>query len=142
MRALSSPLTFSNALSPIQASVVNAALDIIRSREGAERRRRMINNSIRLRDGLTARAFNVLGQPSAIIPVALGGTAQARLITREALATGALVNLVEHPAVSRRNARWRLQVMSDHTQDHIDRLVAIAVAAREAVATPEDDIPR
>jgi glycine C-acetyltransferase len=136
-RSFSNPLTFSNALSPVQAATVNAAIDIIRSREGAERRRRLMQNTIRLREGLAARAFQVLGQPSAIVPVWLGPVAQARRMTRTALSMGALVNLVEHPAVSRQNSRWRLQVMADHTPDQIDRLIAIAVAARETADTDQ-----
>jgi len=55
----------------------------------------------------------------------------ARRITRAALAAGALVDLVEHPAVSRGGSRWPLRVMADHTAAHVDRMVEIAVAARE-----------
>lgn len=134
LRSFANPLTFSNALSPVQAATVLAAIDIIRSAEGAQRRRRLMVNVQRLRGGLEARAFTVLGQPSAIVPVDLGSLAQARLMTRAALAGGALVNLVEHPAVSRRSGRWRLQVMADHTAEHVDRMVEVAVQAREAVA--------
>ena len=133
LRVFAGPLTFSNALSPVQAATVLAALDIVRSPEGAQRRRLMAN-VLRLREGLTARAFSVRGQPSAIVPVELGSLAEARRMTRAALRLGALVNLVEHPAVSRSTARWRLQVMADHEPAQIDRMVEIAVAAREQVA--------
>lgn len=131
LRVFAAPLLFSNALSPVQAAVVQAALDIVRSREGALRRRRLMHNVLRLREGLIQRAFRVLGQPSAIVPVRLGNTAEARLITRSALAGGALVSLAEHPVVGRQHSRWRLQVMADHTDAHVDKLIAIAVAARE-----------
>ena len=131
LRAFAFPLLFSNALSPVQASVVGAALDVVRAPEGAERRRRLMRNTRRLREGLAARGFEVLGQPSAIVPVRLGAVAHARLMTRAALGAGALVNLVEHPAVSRQNSRWRLQVMADHSDAQVDRMVAVAVEARE-----------
>ncbi len=133
LRTMSSPLLFSNALSPVQAATIGAALGIVRSREGAERRARLMRNIRHLRSALSARAFHVSGQPSAIVPVDISGLGQARLMTREVLARGALVNLVEHPAVSRRTSRWRLQVMADHTEEQINRLVDIAVAVRETV---------
>ena len=136
LRSFADPLLYSNALSPVQASIVNAALDVVRSREGAERRRRLIRNASRLRDALAARAFRVLGQPSVIVPVWLGGIAEARLMTRAALSGGGLVSLVEHPVVARGHSRWWLQVMADHTDEQIDQFVAIAVAARETVKPP------
>jgi glycine C-acetyltransferase len=133
LQVFAAPQLFSSALSPVQAAVVNAALDVVRSREGAERRSRLMHNIMRLREALTARAFCILGRPSAIIPVWLGGIAQTRLLTRATLAGGALVNMVEHPAVARQNSRWRLQVMADHSAWQIDQFVSIAVAAREKV---------
>ncbi len=126
------PLTFSNALSPVQAAIVLAAFDVVDSAEGQARRDRLLSNIARLRAGLDASGFTVLGQPSAIVPVLLGDNALARLMTRHALAGGALVNLVEHPAVARNGCRWRLQVMAEHTEAQIDRMVAIAGAARDA----------
>jgi glycine C-acetyltransferase len=74
---------YSNTLSPVQASVILAALGVIRSREGALRRRNLMVNVLRLREGLKSRAFHVLGRPSAIVPVSLGDVAQARLMTRD-----------------------------------------------------------
>jgi glycine C-acetyltransferase len=144
LRSFATSLTFSNALSPVQAATVLAALDIIRSAEGAQRRRRLMANIQRLRTGLEARAFTLLGQPSAIVPVNLGSLSHARLMTRAVLARGALVNLVEHPAISRRSGRWRLQVMADHTEAHVDKMVAVAVAAREQLGdtpAPAEDAP-
>lgn len=90
-----------------------------------------------LADGPSAPAFDVLGQTSAIVLVTIGDTREARLMTRAALSIGGLVNLVEHPAVSRNQSRWRLQVMADHTPEHIDRMVAIVVVARETIHQPE-----
>jgi len=71
-----------------------------------------------------------MGQPSAIVPVVTGDSALSRLMTRHALQNGAIVNLVEYPAVSRNSCRWRLQVMAGHQLDEIDQMVETAVAAR------------
>lgn len=129
LRYGSGPLTFSNAISPVQAAIVVKALDIIQSNEGACFRAQMMNNAIALRDGLKQAGYEVMGDPSAIIPVILGDSARSRLITRFTLERGGLVNLVEYPAVAKNASRFRLQVMASHTQEQIDRFVDIIVAA-------------
>lgn len=130
LRSSCGPFTFTNALSPIQAAVVLKAIDIIDSPEGAMRRDRLMANIMRMRNGLQARGFTILGEPSAIVPVVLGSNALSRLITRHALSHGAVVNLVEYPAVSHNTCRWRIQVMADHTAEQIDSFIQIAVDAR------------
>lgn len=125
------PLTFTNAITPIAASIVRECLRIVQSPEGAERRERLLKNSIRLRKGMQAAGFEVLGEPSAIVPVILGSSGLSRLATKHCLRLGGIVNLVEYPAVSKNTCRWRLQVMADHTAEQIDRFVEIAVQARE-----------
>ena len=91
-------------------------------RHGTER---LAGNVRRLRQGIGDSGFTLLGQPSPIVPVVLGEVAKARRMTAHAIEHGALVNLVEFPAVSRNSSRWRLQVMADHEAWHIDRLVEV-----------------
>jgi glycine C-acetyltransferase len=124
------PLTFTNALPPVQCAIVLKCLDIIDSDEGAERRERLMNNILYMRAAMEGADFKLLGRPSPIIPAILGDNALSRLMTRYALEAGGIVNLVEYPAVSRNTCRWRLQVMALHEQRHIDRFVEIAIAAR------------
>jgi glycine C-acetyltransferase len=135
LRTLPGPYLCSNALSPVQASIVIAALEVIRSREGAQRRHQLAANVQRLREGLKVHGFRILGRSSAIVPVWLGNVAEARVITRSALANGGLVTLTEHPVVSRTSSRWRLQVMADHSAEQIDRFIEVAVSARQEVAS-------
>ncbi len=70
-----------------------------------------------------------MGDPSAIVPTILGDSGRSRFITKHCLEGGALVNLVEYPAVAKNAARVRLQVMSDHTSQQIDRFVDILKSA-------------
>lgn len=130
LRYMCGPLTFTNALSPVQAAVVLAALDLVQSNEGAVRRGRLMDNIQLLRSRLSEMGFEVLGQPSPIVPVVLGNAALSRLICRFTLEGGALVNLVEYPAVSRNTCRFRLQVMADHTEADIEEFCDILHAAR------------
>ena len=69
LRYSAGPLLFSNALSPVQAAIVLAALDIVESEDGRQRRDQLMANVTTLRDGLVAEGFAILGQPSAIVPV-------------------------------------------------------------------------
>lgn len=142
LRSSCGPLTFTNALSPIQAAIVLKALDIVCSAEGAERRARLADNIELLRTGLCAEGFEVLGEPSAIVPMIIGDSALSRLTTRHALEGGALVNLVESPAVSLNTCRWRLQVMSAHTREHVETMIAVAVRARRSASAHLEHIDR
>ena len=141
LRACCGPQTFTNAMTPIQASVVLETLKLVQSREGERRRVRMLENATRLRHALESEGFTVLGQPSAIVPVIVGDSGLARRMTNEMISMGAIVNLVEAPAVAKNQSRWRLQVMADHTDEDIAEFVKIAVAARAALTTPQDKIP-
>ncbi len=136
LRSSCGPLTFSNALSPVQCAIVLKALDIVQSQEGHERRERLHRNTCLLRAGLKNAGFNILGEPSPIVPAILGSSAICRLATRYALEGGALVNMAEHPAVPMNACRWRLQVMADHSEVQIGRMVDVAIAAR-AQADPQ-----
>ena len=131
LRGQCGPSTFTNAMSPIQAATILAAIDIVDSEEGAARREKLMHNSLRLRAGLEEAGFEVLGKPSAVVPMLIGDVLLARLMTHYAVEFGGIVNLVEHPAVARNACRWRLQVMADHTDAQIDAMVEIAVKARE-----------
>jgi glycine C-acetyltransferase len=131
LRGQCGPSTFTNAMSPIQAATILAALDIVEGEEGKARRERLLHNSMRLRAGLEEVGFEVLGKPSAVVPMLIGDILLARLMTRYAVEFGGIVNLVEHPAVARNACRWRLQVMADHTDEQIDAMVEIAAKARE-----------
>jgi 7-keto-8-aminopelargonate synthetase-like enzyme len=131
LRGQCGPSTFTNAMSPVQAASILAAIDVIDGEEGKIRRERLMHNSLRLRAGLEEAGFEVLGKPSAVVPMLIGDVLLARLMTRYAVEFGGIVNLVEHPAVARNACRWRLQVMADHTDEQIDAMVEIAEKARE-----------
>jgi len=119
LRYFATPGTFSNALSPVQAAVVGKAFDIVRSAEGRELRRSLMANILDLRSQLTAAGFTVFGEPSAIVAVAMGTEGLARLVGRQLPDAGVISNLVEYPAVAKGQARFRLQVMANHTPENI-----------------------
>lgn len=133
MRYYSSPNTFSNALSPASAAIVGKAFDIITSQEGAALRAKLMHNILTLRGMLTSCGLEVYGDPSAIVCVKMGSESLARLVARRLPSLGMLANLVEFPAVPKGQARFRLQVMANHTQhDIVDAVHRLSVAVSEA----------
>lgn len=125
--------TFSNALSPVQAASVLAALDIVRSEEGRKLRQQLMDNILYLRAEMTRAGLETLGDPSPIVPVRLGLEGVGRFASRHLSALGGIANLVEYPAVPQGGARFRFQVMAAHTKEDIDQVVEIlAQAMREA----------
>lgn len=125
--------TFSNALSPVQAATVLAALEIVRSEEGRMLRRKLMDNILYLRAEMTRAGLETLGDPSPIVPVRLGLEGVGRYASRHLVALGGIANLVEYPAVPQGGARFRFQVMATHSREDIDQVVAIlAQAMRDA----------
>lgn len=141
LRACCGPQTFTNAMTPIQANVVLAALSVVRSSEGEVRRSKMMSNAVKLRTALEAEKFTVLGNPSAIVPVVVGDSGGARKLTNAMIMGGAIVNLVEAPAVAKNQSRWRLQVMADHDDDAIQAFVQIAVSSRKMILAESEFYP-
>lgn len=116
--------TFSNALSPVQAATVTKAFNIVQSDKGRQLRRLLLKRVGQMRDALTAAGLEVIGNPSAIVPVLVGDEALARVVSRRLPELGVIANLVEYPAVAKGNARFRLQMMPIHSAEDVNELVA------------------
>ena len=124
LRFFSPPCTFSNALSPMQAATVMKAFEIIESEEGEVLRGKLMSNIVSLRRQLVEAGFEVYGDPSAIVCVKMGSEGLARLVSRQLPDAGLIANLVEFPAVPKGQARFRMQVMANHTEENIRDAVA------------------
>src|SRR6185437_9941855 len=70
--------TFSNALSPVQCATVLKAFEIIQSAEGKTLRDTLMERVLYLRAQLQKAGFEVMGAPSAIVPVLVGSEGLAR----------------------------------------------------------------
>jgi glycine C-acetyltransferase len=135
----SPPCTFSNALSPVQAATVLKAFEIVGSAEGRDRRYALLRNVLSLRAHLGEAGLEVYGDPSAIVCVKMGSEGLARLAGRRLPELGLIANLVEFPAVPKGQARFRMQVMANHTEqnvvDAVQRLRSAFDAATQEVET-------
>jgi len=133
LRYFGSAGTFSNALSPVQSAIVLKAFDIVKSEEGRSLRASLMKNILYLREGLLRLGLEVIGNPSAIVSAKVGEEALARLVSQKLPALGVVANLVEFPAVAKGSARFRLQVMANHTKQNIDDLIGRLYSALDEV---------
>jgi 7-keto-8-aminopelargonate synthetase-like enzyme len=138
LRYFSTPTTFSNALSPVQAAVVLQAFEIVESQEGRERRVALMRNILSLRAKLMQAGMEVYGDPSPIVPVKMGSEALARLVSRQLSQRGLVANLAEFPAVPRGAARFRLQIMANHNEEQIAEAAEIIRSAHRAASAELD----
>jgi 7-keto-8-aminopelargonate synthetase-like enzyme len=113
--AYASSWAFSTALSPIETSVAREALRIIRSGEGDNLRGALRRNAQAVRETLVERDLRCYGEPSSLVPVAVGSERTARIASGLLDRRGLAVNLVEFPAVPLGGARFRMQTMSTHS---------------------------
>lgn len=145
LRFYSSPCTFSNALSPVQCAIVLKAFEIIEGDEGAVLRQSLMTNILNLRRHLAGNGLETYGNPSAIVCVKMGNEGLARLASRRLPELGLIANLVEFPAVAKGQARFRMQVMADHTHEDVSlaakRLrLAYEMACAEHAALQRSDL--
>ena len=107
-------LIFSTAPTPADAAAALAALSILRSTEGAERRDRLRAHIVRLRPG----------HPTPILPVILGSERRALDVSERLADRGLLVPAIRPPAVPPGTARLRLALSAAHTDEHLGQLAA------------------
>lgn len=122
--ALSQACGQAEALSPVNASVILAALDLIASAEGSRRRRNLHGLVLRLRNHLMADGVKVMGQPSPFIPILLPAeTALPRTALLES--AGPRLALVQAPVVPLHAPRWHVHLTAAHSPADIDDLAEL-----------------
>jgi len=123
MRYFSPSYMFSNVVAPPQCATALYNLRIIRSEEGVVLREKVLNNAIYLREQLTKRGFEVIGNPSPIVILLTGDELINRVISRLMLNKNVVVNGIEFPIVPKGKSRLRLQLQAIHTKEHLDTFV-------------------
>jgi 7-keto-8-aminopelargonate synthetase-like enzyme len=125
------PHMFSNALSPVQAAVILACIDIVHSEEGAQLRADLLRNVTLMRQLLGDSGHRCMGMPSAIVPVLIGSEPVSRLVGKLLFRQSVFVNQVEFPGVPLGASRLRLQVMANHSSQQVKRA---AIVIDQAIA--------
>ena len=113
------PYIFTTAPTPADAGAALAALGVLGSSEGDRLRRRLADLVGRVADGI-----GVAGHPSPILPVVLGGEAEAVAASAALLERGLWVPAIRPPTVPVGTSRLRVTLSATHTDGQVDRLVA------------------
>jgi 8-amino-7-oxononanoate synthase len=103
---------FTTASSPADAAAALAAVKVVRSAEGDERRATLRAHLDRL----------VPGHPSPIIPFVCGPEERALVAAAALLDQGLLVTAIRPPTVPPGTSRLRVTLSAAHTPDQVDRL--------------------
>ena len=131
---------FTTATPPVIACAVEAALDVIASEEGAERRARL-NRHIAVWSAhaqrLAARfGWQWMPSPTAIQPIVIGENAPALELAAALEREGIRIAAIRPPTVPAGTARLRITLSAAHTADDIERLAQALEAAGQSLHSP------
>lgn len=112
------------ALSPVNASVILTAIDLIAGPEGRRRRRKLHGLVLRLRNHLMADGIRVMGHPAPFAPILLPpDTALPRTALLQS--AGPRVSLLQPPVVPSHAPRWTIHLSAAHGPADIDDLAEL-----------------
>lgn len=122
LRQRSRPYLFSNTLAPVVAATSEVALDLIE--RSPQLLRKVKQNSLYFREGLSALGFQLIPGEHAIIPVMLGDAVLAGKMAEQLLKEGIYVVGFSFPVVPKGMARIRTQMSAAHEKHHLDKALA------------------
>jgi 8-amino-7-oxononanoate synthase len=122
------PFIFSTSPVPAAAAAATAAIHLVKSAAGEERRKSLWKN-VALVSKILRPSVKLAGhterftKPSAIIPIMIGAENKALKIADQLLQRGIFIPAVRYPSVSRGQARLRLTVSASHTEAQIAQVL-------------------
>ncbi len=122
---------YTTAPPPAVAAATRASLRI--ARQESWRRERLRQLVARFREGAGALGLPLMESPTPIQPILAGSAERALTWSRQLEAQGILVSAIRPPTVPAGTARLRVTFSANHTERHLDRLLAaLATLEREA----------
>jgi glycine C-acetyltransferase len=118
LRQRARPYLFSNTLPPAVVAASSAALSA--SVERPELRAKLMENTARFRDGMSAAGFKIQPGIHPIVPVMLGDAPLAMQFAEEMCAEGVFVVAFSYPVVAMNTARVRVQISASLNADDVD----------------------
>ena len=116
-------LIFSASPTPAAVAAALAALEIMEKEP--ERMHKLIANADKMRKGFKALGFNVIEEPTAIVPVIIGEDTKTFVFWRQAFDAGVFVNAFVSPGVPPGMAMLRTSYMATHEDHHLDKILEI-----------------
>ncbi len=113
---------YTTAAPPPIAAAARAALRIIASTEGDQLRHALTSRSAQLRTGL-GLSSNPSEIATPILPLVLGDNRAALTAAETLRSSGYLLQAIRPPTVPRGQARLRVTLSAQHTEEHIDGLL-------------------
>jgi len=123
---------FSTAPVPATAAATIAAIKLVQSNAGEERRKLLWQRVNELHPKLAIPDSRSL---SAIIPILVGGETEAMKLATQLRAHGLFVPAVRYPTVARGAARLRVTLTAAHTSDDVSHLFTALKAAGHKLLT-------
>ncbi len=114
---------YSTNLPPAIAAAAEMGLTVMR--EEPQRQQRVRALAIEVRNHLTKIGLQTVSGDSPIIPVMLGGEAEAMAAAKKLLDGGFLVVAIRPPTVPRGTSRLRITLSSEHSQEEVGGLLAV-----------------
>ena len=118
------PFIFSTAPPPAIAAAATAAVRLVQSQAGEDRRVALWARVDQLKNRLTGGPWHFPVVQSAIIPLILGAEDRALAVAQSLKAQGVLVPAIRYPTVARNQARLRITVSAAHSTKDVDALAA------------------
>ncbi|MEJ2393865.1 MAG: 8-amino-7-oxononanoate synthase [Candidatus Thiodiazotropha sp.] len=123
---------YTTAPPPAVAAATRVSLRI--ARQESWRRERLRHLVARFREGAEALGLPLMESPTPIQPILAGSAEQALAWSRQLEAQGILVSAIRPPTVPADSARLRVTFSANHTDRHLERLLAaLATLDREAL---------
>ncbi len=113
----------------LAAAATHVIREIFPSAEGDSLRRQLA-----ARVGRFTTALNLPAAPAGIVPLIVGGAAEAVALAGELLHAGFLVPAIRYPTVPNGQARLRVTLSAAHATEDIDQLAAALATCRPALA--------
>ena len=118
LRQRARPYLFSNSLPPSIVAAGLKALDIVEA--GDDLRRRLFENTLYWREGLTSLGYALLDGTHPIVPVMLGEAETAQRVSQSLFEEGLLASGFFYPVVPKGRARIRTQMSAALTREDLD----------------------
>ena len=115
---------FSTAPVPAAAAAARAGIELLQSAEGEKRRVAAWALVDQLKNSLVGGPWGLPVIQSAIVPLLIGGEAEAVKLAAQLRERGVFVPAIRYPTVARAKARLRVTVTAAHTADDVQELVA------------------
>ncbi len=116
-------LIFSTALPPAVCAASIAALDLVDQERGP--RERLWENRKRFVNGLSSIGVTTGATETPIVPVMVGDSSRARLLSEKLLEHGIYAAAIRPPTVPEGSARIRTTIMATHTHQDIDYALGV-----------------